>query len=118
MKAYKDGQCYASQCFGPVETTSFLVTPSSTLLRNGDTYDMASILVEKADQFGNRVDFADDSLVVETEGPIALLSPKVVSLVAGDVAIYVRSLPVKKETPARIIIHHREGILEVPLTVC
>ena len=79
---------------------------------------MASILVEKADQFGNRVDFADDSLVVETEGPIALLSPKVVSLVAGDVAIYVRSLPVKKETPARIIIHHREGVLEVPLTVC
>lgn len=118
VKAYKDGQCFASQSFGPVETTSFLVTPSSTLLRNGDTYDMASILVEKADQFGNRVDFADDSLVVETEGPIALLSPKVVSLVAGDVAIYVRSLPVKKETPARIIIHHREGILEVPLTVC
>ncbi len=117
VRAYKDGTCFAAQSFGPVETTHFLVTPTASSLKNADTYDMVSILVEKADQFGNKVDFGDDALVIETEGPIALLSPKVVSLVGGDVAIYVRSLPVKKETAAKVLIHHRDGTIEVPLSV-
>lgn len=117
VRAYKDGECFDEKTFGTPQTSYLVATPKSEVLINGDTYDTTSILVERIDEYGNPCPYSSDELVVSLSGPIALLSPKVTSLVGGHVLLYVRSLEVDKPTPAKVKITHRDGVIEIPLTV-
>lgn len=117
LKAYKDGKLFDEKTYGLIERTLLRAAADEERLVNEDTYDATRVLVEKVDQFGNKARFADDELLLETSGPIRLFSPKIVHLHGGSIGIYLRSLSVDKPTPAKLLIHHRDGTLEVPLLV-
>lgn len=113
FKGYKDGKVMGTRTYKKQALSSFDVRSDSHILKNEDTYDSTRIVIQKIDEFGNKVHYADDELLFETEGPIALLSPKVVHLLGGSIGVYVRSLRTRKKEEAKLLIHHRGGRMEV-----
>ena len=59
----------------------------------------------------------NDCLLLETEGPIEIMGPKVVSLVGGGISIYVRSLKVEKPRKALVKIYADGKELRLPIDV-
>lgn len=99
---YKDGKQIGKRTLGPSTSFSYQCRQVSTVLLNGPTYDASVIYIRKIDQNGTILPYADDDLVITTEGPIALMGPSNVHLVGGGIAIYVRSLSVKGPTEAKL----------------
>ncbi|MBO4541381.1 MAG: hypothetical protein J5736_05345, partial [Bacilli bacterium] len=73
--------------------------------------------VEKLDEFGTRMPYSQDVIHVETEGPIEVVGPKEFALVGGSGAIFVRSLPVKKETLATLKVMGMDGEAKIQLVI-
>ena len=71
-----------------------------------ETYDVLRLTVNKTNSSGQTLDFAMDGFVVQTEGPIELISPSISNLNAGSRAIYIRS---KGLGEAKVLVHF-EGI--------
>jgi beta-galactosidase len=109
LKGYKGGYLKVEKSFGPSTTFSYRYEKTSEELLNGDTYDVARISVKYVDEWGSQLHYAFKPLQLEVAGPIQILGPSEVSLVGGDISIWVRSLSVKAPSPAELIIHTDQG---------
>ena len=76
-----------SQVFEPVLELKI----DSEKLYNEDTYDTSRVVIRLLDEYGNDIYYANDSLVIEVEGPISVIGPKVISLVGGSVGFWIKS---------------------------
>ena len=117
FKAYKDGEVIAEKTLGASTKFEYVLSCHHGHLQNGDTYDMARIVLEKVDQYGTRMPYSQEVVHVETEGPIEVIGPKEFALVGGSSCIFVRSLPVKKETIATLKVIGQDGESEIQLVV-
>lgn len=114
---YKGGKAVARKKIGASEHFHYALFPSKTHLVNEDTYDAMRIAVTKRDEFETLMPYGDDSFIVETSGPIRLLSPKIAHLVGGGISIYVASEKVDHPQSAKVTIYFESEKLEVELYV-
>ena len=91
--AVKDGRVVASVRKGGDPTRlSLSVTPSCTVLREGDTYDMAAVRIRVLDENGNTAPYAQLPVSLTLEGDAALVGPGTVTAEGGMCGTYLRTL--------------------------
>ncbi|MCR4797309.1 MAG: glycoside hydrolase family 2 protein [Lachnospiraceae bacterium] len=89
--AIKDGKVVKSVVKAPMTKVQLGVDVSSTNLLETNTYDVAEVRVIATDEHTNLLNFFEESLVLETEGPIEIIGPHVVPLRGGMTGVYVKS---------------------------
>ena len=106
---YKEGKRVCEKKYGPSTTFSYRYEASCQLLHNGATYDVARVGIKLVDEWGSQLHYAHNLLSFKSLGPIEVLGPRTVSLVGGDISVYVRSLMVSRPMDARLIIMTDQG---------
>ena len=94
FEAIKDGKVVKTVSKTPFISLALKVTPSSTVLMEGDTYDVASIRVEMTDQNGNRLPFFNEAVTAELDGAAEIIGPKTVMLRGGSGGTYIKTIGV------------------------
>ncbi len=94
FEAIKDGKVVKTVSKTPFTSFALKVTPSSTVLMEGDTYDVASIRVEMTDQNGNRLPFFNEAVTAELDGAAEIIGPKTVMLRGGSGGTYIKTIGV------------------------
>ncbi|MCQ2519130.1 MAG: glycoside hydrolase family 2 protein [Lachnospiraceae bacterium] len=65
---------------------------SETQLKEGKTYDAALVRIKAVDDFGNRVFFMNEPIVLESSGDIEVIGEKIISLKGGMGGVYVKTV--------------------------
>ena len=91
LDAQKDGEVVASCTCCPSAQLHLEVTPSHTVLKEGDTYDMAAVRVQILDAYGNAVPYAQLTVSFKLEGAAELVGPAVVCAEGGMTGTYIRT---------------------------
>lgn len=89
--AIKDGKVVKTIVKTPMSKTQIGVDVSSTELIETNTYDVAEVRVIASDEYKNILPYFEESMLLETEGPIEIIGPKVVPFRGGMAGIYVKS---------------------------
>ncbi len=89
--AVKDGMVAATYTCGPGSRLHLEVTPSHTNLREGTTYDMASVRIRILDEHGNVAPYAQLPVRFSLEGDAQLIGPDVVTAEGGMTGTYVKT---------------------------
>lgn len=95
---------------------SLLMTVDSKLLVEDATYDTTRIVVNLLDDWGNNIIYGNDSIIIETEGPIELIGPKVISLIGGSIGFWVKTTGEPGIGKVKVI-SERFGILEEKINI-
>lgn len=117
LKGYKDRQLSTIKKFGASDSYEFRYEVSKQILTNSLTYDVARVSVKLVDEFGSQLHYASDTLELSTSGPIRIIGPHLVSLVGGDISIYVASLISKEPTIGALQIKSSRGSKEIAFKV-
>jgi beta-galactosidase len=109
LKGYRDGVLVNTKRYGPSLHFSYRYEAYKQSLLNKETYDVSRVSIKFVDEYGTQLHYANRVISFDTLGPIEVIGPKTVALEGGDISVYVRSLPVKKASQARLIIHTELG---------
>ena len=90
--AIRDGKVVATRTCSPSAKLHLEVTPSHTLLTEGDTYDMAAVRIRILDEFGTAAPYAQLPLEMKLEGPAQLVGPRIVTAEGGMCGTYLRTV--------------------------
>jgi beta-galactosidase len=90
--AYKDNKPMLEKTLGPSKDYHLSLKTSKNTLINEDTYDVSRVVIRYVDDYDNLLNYANKPIILKTTGPIEIIGPKVVSLLGGQISIYVRSL--------------------------
>ncbi|MBQ9392650.1 MAG: glycoside hydrolase family 2 protein [Oscillospiraceae bacterium] len=91
FEAVKDGKVVKTVEKAPVSCVSLRVQADHTELRDGRTYDVASLRLTACDGGGERLPFFNEAVALETEGPIELIGPATAQLRGGIGGTYVKT---------------------------
>ena len=91
LESRKDGEVVAAVNVCPTAKLHLEVKPSSTILREGNTYDMAAVRVRILDGNGNPAPYAQNPVQFKLEGPLELVGPDVVTAEGGMTGTYVKT---------------------------
>ena len=91
LKAEKDGEVVATYTCKPSAKLHLEVKASHVALREGDTYDMASVRVRILDENGNIAPYAQLPVEFILEGDAELVGPHVVTAEGGMTGTYART---------------------------
>ncbi len=89
--ALKDGKVVSSRTLSPSCDLHLEVRNSSSVLREGDTYDMAAVRIRILDRNGNIAPYAQVPVSFETSGEIEMAGPCVCTAEGGMCGTYVRT---------------------------
>ena len=87
----KDGRVVSSITRVPMKMHDLEIRVSATELREGKTYDVASVRFRALDENGNILPYANNPLALKAEGSIDLIGPKFITLQGGMGGTYVRT---------------------------
>lgn len=99
---YKDGKLVKSVTRTAVNELSLEVSADSSVLHEGDTYDVTRIELIAKDQNGNRVPFANNAVNIAVEGPAKVIGPESFGLVGGARAFWIRTIGKKGKITVKI----------------
>ena len=91
VEALKEGKVIARREKKTMETVNLSLRVDRTTLLEGDTYDVATVRIQALSDSGNLLSYLQEPLVVEVEGPIEIIGPKILSLRGGMTGTYVKS---------------------------
>ena len=91
FEAVKNGEVVKTVVKSPAGEVSLDVRVSSDVLTESSTYDAAAVRIRAVDENGNTLPFFNEPLFFETEGPIELIGPDVVSLKGGMGGTYIKT---------------------------
>ena len=91
LDAIESGRVVASLTVCPSARLHLEVKASSTVLREGHTYDMAAIRVRILDGNGNIAPYAQNPVQFRLEGPLELVGPEVAAAEGGMTGTYVKT---------------------------
>lgn len=77
-------------------------TADHTALEEKNSYDVALVRIHAKDEYGNILPYYHEPVILETEGPIELIGPSVISMNGGMGGTYVKSIG--KEGMAKLIV--------------
>ena len=89
--AIKDGQEVKRIAKGPMEQKLLHADVDRRSLVEGKSYDVAAVRIRMVDEHGNTLPFANDAVMLQTEGAVELIGPKVIALQGGMGGCYVRT---------------------------
>lgn len=92
LEAIKDGKVVSVIRKEPVREMSLETTVSHTQLIEEQSYDVAAVRICCVDQNKNLMPYAAEPLTFETEGPIEVIGPEIVSLSGGMTGTYIRTM--------------------------
>ena len=110
LDAMKDGEVVASCTCSPSTKLHLEVTPSSTDLREGDTYDMAAVRVRILDENGNPAPYAQLPVQLKLEGAAELIGPDVVTAEGGMTGTYIKTAGVSGEAKLTVSTAQTESV--------
>ena len=89
--AIKDGEVVKSVTCSPNTALHLEATPSSRVLREGASYDMAAVRIRILDGNGNTAPYAQLPVRLTLEGPAQLVGPDAVTAEGGMCGTYIRT---------------------------
>lgn len=92
LDALKNGEVVASRTCCPSAKLHLEVRASSTVLREGDTYDMAAVRVRILDENGSIAPYAQIPVTFTLEGPAELVGPAAACAEGGMTGTYIRTI--------------------------
>jgi len=111
LDGYKAGEVVKSVTCCPSASLRLEVKVSHTDLREGDTYDMASVRIRLLDGCGNPAPYAQLPVSFRLEGDAELVGPAVVTAEGGMCGTYVKTTG--KTGTARLVISTHQTPMEV-----
>ena len=90
--AIKNNRVVKSVTCAPASSISLSIVPSSTVLHENTTYDVAEINISAISEYGNIVPYYDEPIILKTEGPIELIGPSAIPLRGGVAGTYVKTI--------------------------
>lgn len=85
------GEVVCSTTVGPSHSAALVVEPDATELVEAETYDVARVVVRHVDTLGHDVPYSTEAVTVEVAGAAALIGPRVLPLLGGSTAFWIRS---------------------------
>ena len=92
LDALKNGEVIASRTYSPSAKLHLEVKTNASVLREGDTYDMAAVRVRILDEYGNIAPYAQIPVTFTLEGAAELVGPAVVCAEGGMTGTYIRTI--------------------------
>ncbi len=92
FEAIKDSQVTATRIIGGRGNLSIQAVPSSTELREGDTWDMAAVRIRIVDCDGNICPYTQLPIRLDLEGDAELIGPDMVTAEGGMCGTYIRTV--------------------------
>ena len=103
FEAIKDGKVAKVVVKEPMRQPKLSVKVSHTELHEGTTYDVASIRIRAVDENENLLPFYQEPIKVETEGPVSIIGPDILSLKGGMGGLYIKTTGEKGVAKVRLI---------------
>ena len=91
FEAVKDGQVVKTILRKPMTDLHMEVKADHTLLKEGNSYDVAAVRICMVDENENLLHFYNEPVIMETEGPVEIIGPAIVSLKGGMGGTYLRT---------------------------
>lgn len=88
----KDGKVVKSITKAPMNKGELKVNVYSTLLTEGNSYDVGALRISAVDENGNTLYFSSEPISITVEGPLEIIGPSVVSLKGGMAGTYVKTI--------------------------
>ena len=115
FKGYIQNKEVISKSFGPSNKFHLKTKILKSELINDECYDTTKITISLRDQYERVMTYSFLPLNIEVSGPIILLSPSTISLHAGQVSIYIRSI--NKEGDGKVMIKSSVENIDIDLHV-
>lgn len=109
FEAIKNGQVVKTVVKKPMKDVHLEVTVSHNKLQMGNSYDVAAIRIKAVSEEGNVLHFSHAPILLEAEGDIEIIGPKMISLQGGLGGTYVKTLGNVGKGKLRI---HSESFLD------
>ena len=110
LDAMKNGEVIASRTCTPSTKLHLEVTPSTMVLREGDTYDMAAVRIRILDENGNVAPYAQLPVKLKLEGAAELVGPDTVTAEGGMTGTYIKTTGVAGEAVLTVSTAQTESV--------
>lgn len=107
FEAIKGGKVVKTVVKEPMTQMHLQAEADHTQLTEDHTYDVAAVRIRMLDENKNQIYFYNEPLVFETEGPIEVVGPKIVSLKGGMCGTYIKTTG--KEGKAALVIKNAQA---------
>lgn len=91
FEAVKDGEVVKTVIKEPMKALRLCAEADHYELHEKNSYDVAAVRIRMLDEYGNQMNFYNGPVVLETEGPVKIIGPKVISLQGGMLGAYIRT---------------------------
>lgn len=91
FEAVKDGKVIKEITKEPATSIRIHAEADHCELVEKNTYDVAAVRIRMLDEFGNQMNFYNGPVILETEGPIEIIGPKVTALQGGMGGTYIKT---------------------------
>lgn len=91
FEAIKDGEVVKTIYREPMKKVLIKVTVDHTKLEEKNSYDVAAVRVMAVDEYGNVLNYFNDPVKYEIDGPIELIGPEIAALSGGMGGTYVKT---------------------------
>lgn len=92
FEGIKDGKVVKVVTKEPMKELKLHVDVDKEILKEDTTYDVASVRIRAEDNNGNLLNYFQEPILLDTEGDIELIGPKVISLKGGMGGTYVKTI--------------------------
>ena len=91
FEGYRAGELAAQAVRGAAVSASLRVTPDTTTLVEGDTYDVCRVVIEHVDQFGDLLPYSTEVARVSVSGAGERIGPELLPLLGGSTAFWIKT---------------------------
>ena len=90
--ALKGAKVVKSVTKTPMNEIRLEIEASSSILREGNSYDVAVIRIRAIDENGNLLPYSNEAIKINVEGPIQVIGNDIIALRGGMSAFYVKTI--------------------------
>ena len=116
FEAVKDGKVVMTMVKEPMKNWHLETVVSANTLVEANSYDVAAVRIRVCDDNHNVLPFFQESIKVQTEGPISIIGPDLVPLRGGMAGVYVKTTGEAGDAKLRLCVLNQEP-LEIPFVV-
>ena len=116
FEAVKDGKVVKTMVKEPMKNWHLETVVSANTLVEANSYDVAAVRIRVCDDNHNVLPFFQESIKVQTEGPISIIGPDLVPLRGGMAGVYVKTTGEAGDAKLRLCVLNQEP-LEIPFVV-
>lgn len=102
FEAVKNGKVVKTITKEPMKSLKLYAEADHYELHEKHTYDVAAVRIRMLDEHGNQMSFYNEPIILEAEGPIEIIGPKIISLQGGMFGTYVRTTGIGGKAVLRI----------------